>query len=343
VRAAVLRSPGIMEVEEIPDPIAPEGGALLKVKACSICGTDLKILSTGHRDLAYPRVLGHEIVGRVLEAPENATIQEEDTIQVWPGIACGGCRPCLRGHDNQCKDMSILGFNRDGGFEEMMALPRESITKGLNILPKGANSSEATLAEPLGCCINAQDLAGVSRDDFVLIIGGGPTGILHALLARQRGAEKIILSEKLEARRKLAERAADRVVNASSEDLSSIVAEETGGEGVDAIMLATPEVEADNFLLRLLAPGGRICAFSGPKPGGWIKPMDIRSIHYRDLTLVGAYGCPSSCNRRATEMISSGALDVSWLLTFRTSLERIKEAFDHAAGRREMRSVIDRF
>ena len=73
----------------------------------------------------------------------------------------------------------------------MMALPRESITKGLNILPKGANSSEATLAEPLGCCINAQDLAGVSRDDFVLIIGGGPTGILHALLARQRGQRKL--------------------------------------------------------------------------------------------------------------------------------------------------------
>ena len=338
-----MRSPGVMEVEEIPDPIAPEGGTLLKVEACSVCGTDLKILSAGHRDLAYPRVLGHEIVGRVMEAPDGSTAQEGDTIQVWPGIACGRCRPCMRGHDSQCKDMGILGFNRDGGFGEMMALPRESFAMGLNILPKGANPPEATLAEPLGCCINAQDLAGVSRGDFVLIIGSGPTGILHALLARQRGAEKIILSEKLEARRRLAERAADRVVDASSEDLPSIVAEETGSEGVDAIMLATPEVEVDTSLLHLLAPRGSICAFSGPKPGSWIKPMDIRSIHYRDITLVGSYGCPSSCNRMAAEMISSGTLDISWLLTFRTSLERIGEAFDHAAGRRGMKAVINKF
>ena len=104
----------------------------------------------------------------------------------------------MRGHDSQCKDMGILGFNRDGGFGEMMALPRESFAMGLNILPKGANPPEATLAEPLGCCINAQDLAGVSRGDFVLIIGSGPTGILHALLARQRGAEKIYSIRKAE-------------------------------------------------------------------------------------------------------------------------------------------------
>jgi len=94
------------------------------VEACSVCGTDVKMLEHGHKDLKYPRVLGHEIVGRIIELRtdmENLTLG--DRVQVWPGISCGQCRPCHRGNDNQCESQGILGFNLDGGYAEYVALP----------------------------------------------------------------------------------------------------------------------------------------------------------------------------------------------------------------------------
>ncbi|HWQ19963.1 MAG TPA: alcohol dehydrogenase catalytic domain-containing protein, partial [Methanotrichaceae archaeon] len=188
MKAAVMSAPGVLELKDLPDLECPKGGAIIEVEACAICGTDVKMLQSGHRDLTYPRILGHEIVGRIVESDSPGMgFSDGDLVQVWPGIACGRCRPCQRGFDSQCRSMKILGFNFDGGFAEMMALPAESISRGLTLLDGGIDPALLALAEPLACCINAQELARVSQGDTVLIIGGGPTGCLHALLARLRG------------------------------------------------------------------------------------------------------------------------------------------------------------
>ena len=197
MKAAVLISPGVLEFADLPDPKCPEGGALIKVKACAVCGTDVKMLQYGHRDLAYPRVLGHEMVGEVAKIDRDCKIAEGDLVQVWPGIACGRCRSCGRDEDNRCQEMKILGFNRDGGFAEMLALPPECLPRGLNVLPKGFDPVLVSLAEPLACCINGQAQAKVRSGDVVLIFGAGPIGCLHALLAEHLGAAKIIIVEKL--------------------------------------------------------------------------------------------------------------------------------------------------
>lgn len=340
MRAAVMRGPGLLRTEEVFDPVCPEGGALLRVEACSVCGTDVKMLEKGHRDLTYPRVLGHEVVGTVIEADGDGLV-EGDLVQVWPGIACGRCRPCLKGEDNHCGSMGILGFNRDGGFAEVMALPPESMNKGLNILDKNSDPAEMALAEPLACCLNGQRLAGVSEGDSVLIIGGGPLGCIHALLARRLGASKVLITERLKNRIELikGERGlADRVVEEAEEDLVGAVLEECQGTGVDVTLLATPEIAVDDSLLALLAPRGRICVFSGPATKG--AALDIRSIHYRELSVVGSYGCTSSQDTEAVEMIASGSVDLGWLITKMVSLDGIEEAFAYASLREGMRSAI---
>ncbi len=341
MKAAVLKAPGVLELEDLPDPECPKGGALIKVEACSVCGTDVKMLQKGHRDLAYPRVLGHEIVGTISEIYGDASAAPGDLVQVWPGIACGKCRPCLRGRDNECEKMRILGFNQDGGFAELMALPGESISRGMNLIADHANIDTISLAEPLACCINGQELTRVSRGDVVLIIGGGPIGCLHALLAEQRGAEIIIIAEKLENRvRRIKQHTNYQAIDAS-ESPKDVITAETAGKGVDVILMATPEVKVDNSLLKMLTPGGRICIFSGPRPEDCEEVIDLRSMHYRELTMVGAYGCSSRQNRMAVELLSSGKIKADWIMTKRTSLSKISDAFDHASERKGMKSVVE--
>ncbi|HSD57454.1 MAG TPA: alcohol dehydrogenase catalytic domain-containing protein [Methanotrichaceae archaeon] len=343
MKAAVLRAPGILELDEIPDPECPEGGALIEVKACAVCGTDVKMLKNGHKDLVYPRVLGHEIAGRVAEIDRDCGIAEGDLVQVWPGIACGRCIPCLRGMDNRCEKIGILGFNRDGGFAKLLALPWESIPRGINAVPSSGSIDPGliSLAEPLACCMNGQEMASVTRGDVVLILGGGPIGCLHALLSELHNARKVIVVEKLENRARRIRKHTSAQVMDASEPLEEIVAGETDGRGVDVILTATPDVRVDGALLRMLSPGGRICVFSGPGPGNREEPIDLGFLHYRELTMVGAYGCSSRQNRAAVELLASGAINADWIITKRTSLERIQDAFSHSSKRNGQKSIVE--
>ncbi len=339
MKAAVLKAPGVLRLEDLPDPECPKGGALIGITACAVCGTDVKMLQNGHRDLVYPRVLGHEIVGRILEIDRNCGIAPGDMVQVWPGIACGGCGQCLQGTDNRCEQMGILGFNRDGGFAQLLAIPWQSVPRGINAVPGSIDPGLMTLAEPLACCINGQEKAGVSSGDAVLILGGGPIGCLHALLAEHHQAESIV-AERLESRiRKIERHTSARILDAS-EPLENTVLEETGGKGADVILTATPEIRVDGALLRMLAPGGRACIFSGPKAGDCETTIDIRHVHYREIAVVGAYGCTSRQNVAAAELLASGAVNADWIITKRTPLERIHDAFSHSSERRGLKSVV---
>ena len=283
MRAALMRAPGELVLEDFPDPSCPPGGALLKVETCSVCGTDVKMLEQGHRDLRYPRILGHEIVGRVVELQADAgDLSIGDRVQVWPGISCGQCRPCLRGNDNQCESQGILGFNVDGGYAEYVAIPPGNVQhRGLNQVGERDDPALLSLAEPLACCLNGQMLSGVSAGDRVLILGGGPVGAINSILAKQRGAEKVIVSEKMPNRMALLHDRVDRIIDHTTEDLTKAVMDETDGKGVDVILPATPEVRVDDAMMDLLASNGRLCIFSGPRKGEYEAPINVRSLHYR--------------------------------------------------------------
>lgn len=339
MKAAVLKSPGVMQLEDLPVPECPPGGALLKMEACAVCGTDVKMLQQGHKDLAYPRILGHEMVGRIVEIDRDCGLKEGDLCQIWPGIACASCGPCLRGADNRCRNMKIMGFNCDGGFAEYMPLPGFNLTRGANLLPANTDPALAALSEPLACCLNGQELTRVSEGDTVLIYGGGPIGALHTLLAELRGAALVIVAEKLPGRiRAIEKHTSARVIDHSI--LESIIQNETGGAGVDVILTATPEVKVDGSQMRLLAPGGRICIFSGPRPGNYEEQIDLRSMHYHEQMIVGAYGCSSRQNRQAVELLTTGKVKADWIITKKTALANVEDAFRHSSQRHGLKSVV---
>ncbi len=330
-----MRSPGVLDVDEVDDPVLPKGGALLKVLACAVCGTDIKMLEAGHRDLTYPRIPGHEVTAEVLET-DTEKVRKGEQVQIWPGESCGSCIPCRTGNDHLCAQVRIMGFNTDGGMAERMAVADPS-----RLNPIGeADPVLMTLSEPLACCINAQEKLRVSHGDSVLILGGGPMGCLNAFLARQRGAESIMLSEPvLERLNCVPAGLFDQVSRPKEEDITEMVRRGTNGKGADVIIPCTPNIRLDRSIFDLLAPGGRLCVFSGPRKDDSPLPIDLRDMHYRELTVVGSYGNASRHCREAVNILGKGA-DLAWMFTGKYRLEEVRQAFGHASGRTGQKAVV---
>jgi L-iditol 2-dehydrogenase len=335
MKAALMRSPGVLDVDEVDDPVLPKGGVLLKVRACAVCGTDIKMLEAGHRDLTYPRIPGHEVTAEVLDT-DSSIVRKGDRVQVWPGESCGTCVQCRSGNDHLCPNVRIMGFNTDGGMAEMMA-----VTDPSRLVPIGnADPVMLTLAEPLACCINAQEKLRVGDGDSVLILGGGPMGCLNAFLAKRRGAESVMLSEPvLERLHHVPKGLFDRVSQPKGDELAEMVRRGTNGKGADVVIPCTPNIRLEHSVFELMATGGRLCVFSGPRREDSPLPIDLRDIHYRELTMVGSYGNASRHGRDAVKLLREGS-DLSWFFTGRYGLDEVRQAFGHASGRTGQKAVI---
>jgi L-iditol 2-dehydrogenase len=309
--------------------------------ACSICSTDVKMYRHGHRDLIYPRVLGHEVAGEVMESRGSGGLQPGDRVQLYPGICCGECPFCRRGADNQCHHIGIIGFNYDGGFADYIGVPPQSVTSGgVNRLPDGISYEEATLAEPLASCINSQQSCAVSQGDSILILGAGPLGLLQAMLAKHSRVSKVMVAELLPTRLEISSIAeVDRMIDINKEELAKVVAEETDDSGVDVILTASGEADVAK-MLPLLAPRGRLCLFSGLPRQEAIISLDANLIHYRELSITGAYGSTAAQNRMAVDLIASDQIPVHQLITRRFRLEEIEEGMEYTASRTGLKAVI---
>lgn len=309
--------------------------------ACAVCPSDIKMARSGHRDLLYPRILGHEAVGEVVES-DSSRIRVGDRVQVWPGIACGSCPSCKKGRDNLCENQGIIGFNADGGFAEFMAVPSQTVQRGgLNVLPDSVDPVAATLAEPLGCCVHGQESVNVRNGDRVVVFGAGPVGLMHAALSRLSGAETMVV-EPIEKRRAMAFRMGASIV-IPPQNVVKEIRDWSDGNCADVAILATPQVKIDSDLLGMMAPGGRICAFSGLPRSDPEVGFDINTLHYRELQIVGAYGCTSASNARALSLISDGSVDLSPLIDGFYPLSKLEEAFQAIEGRRALKCAITEF
>ncbi len=342
MKAAVLRAPRQLELMEIEKPKCPDGGLLVKTQACAICSADVRMFQRGHRALTYPRVLGHEVTGEIVEShATNSNFKIGDRVQIFPGVCCGVCPACRRRLDNLCEQIEIIGFNRDGGFAEFISVPLQSITcGGINLIPERVSSEEATLVEPLASCINGQHLASLSSLDTVLILGAGPIGLLHAMFARSTGVARVLVTDRLSSRLEAAKKAGvDCLINVEQVDIEMVVQDETGGRGIDVIIVACAEVNPA-LLPKLLAPRGRLCLFSGLPASSVQLPWDFNLIHYRELTIIGAYGSTAAQNTAALRLIDTGKIPVSWLITKRLSLDALPQGLDYVDKQFGLKAVI---
>ncbi|HEY3023048.1 MAG TPA: zinc-dependent dehydrogenase [Actinomycetota bacterium] len=331
MKVARLHAPGDLRVEDVEVPEAGPGGLVIRVRTCSTCGTDAKIFRFGHHHISLPRVLGHEVAGEIAEVgPEVRGWSLGDRVQVIAAIPCGVCHYCRQGQETVCEDLESIGYQYDGGFAEFMWVPPKVLQRdGVNRIPDHVPFEAASLTEPLACVLNGQEIAQVGRGDVVAVLGAGPIGCLHVRLARARGARTIVLADINQDRLDLAARAEpDAAIDSSKEDPIDAVRKLTDGRGADVVITATGVGQAQEQALEMTAPRGRISLFGGlPKDNSAIR-LDSNLVHYRELSIFGAYGSAPRHNRDALSLIANGGVRVDDLITHRMPLADVLGAIE---------------
>jgi len=344
--AAVYYGPLDLRVEqrEIPSITADE--LLLRVECASICATDLRIIQGSHRKFGpgTVRVPGHEIVGTIEEVGPNVEgYRVGDKAFIAPNVGCGHCRQCRAGLNNLCPDYDAFGITFDGGFAQYMRVTAPAIEQGNVILvDRAADAASMALAEPFSCVMHGQERVGVGADDNVLIEGAGPIGIMHLLLARLRGARRIIVCDLSQHRlARASEFGADRVIDITQENLTELVMDETGGAGPDVIIVAAASPAAFEAAVSLAAVGGRINFFAGlPKERPFIS-LDANLVHYKELIVTGSTGCSTNDCRKAAELVASGRVDLRPLISERFPLLEAKSAIEAAQGQHGLKVILE--
>src|SRR6202047_5079572 len=187
MKAMVLSAPNELALGEVARPAIGDGQVLVRVTYSGICGTDYKIYS-GAIPVRYPRIMGHEMIGEVVEAGAGAAVRPGDRAIVDPELYCGACFHCRIGQTHLCPNGMLLGRDANGGFAEYIAAPASHVFR----LPDSIDSCTAPLIQVLTTCLHAQRLIHVFPGESVVVLGLGVTGQLHVQLAKARGASPVI-------------------------------------------------------------------------------------------------------------------------------------------------------
>jgi L-iditol 2-dehydrogenase len=328
MQAGVLTGPNALSVQTIADPELAPGDLLIRVKAATVCGTDIRIFR-GKKTMGvrYPSVIGHEFAGEVAHAPADSPFRRGQPVCVCPAFSCGHCQHCIRGYENICRNLTAIGYEIDGAFAEYIRIPAAGVARGnVFAMPDGLSFEKAALAEPLACVINGQERVGVHQGDTVVVLGAGPIGILHLKLARDAGAYKVIVSEPNPLRREAALAAgADLTVDPEAEDLPAIVRRATAGLGADVVICAIGVPRLADDALGLARHRGRVSLFAGFSAGELAR-LDVNAIHYNELVVTGSFGLTRLQFDKALQLISAGRFEVDSMLTHRFGLADIPAA-----------------
>ena len=352
MKALRFYAPEDVRLEDVPEPECGPDEVKIRVRNCSTCGTDVKILHNGHQNLTPPRTIGHEIAGEIVEVGAEvntdamaATGSLGDRVQVIAAVPCGECHECRKGWMAVCQNQTSVGYQYDGGFAEYMIVPRQVLkVDGLNRIPDNVGFDEASAAEPFACAINAQELLGIEEGDTVVVFGAGPIGCMHIRIARGvHNCGPVYLVDVNDSRLKMSADAVhpDEVINAADVDVVEKVMELTGGRGADVIITATAANITQEQAIAMAARNGRISFFGGlPKTNPTIT-CDSNVVHYRQLHIHGANGSAPEHNKRALEYISTGQVPVKDLITRHVSLDDVLDVFDIVASGEAIKVTVE--
>ncbi|MFX1410129.1 MAG: zinc-binding dehydrogenase [Promethearchaeota archaeon] len=313
---------GDIKLEQIQIPqITKNDELLIEVKACGICGTDLKIMDGAH-PANDNTILGHEFVGIIKEL--GSDIQElkvGDKVVVDPNEKCGYCINCRKGLSNLCDSMATgttFGIFQNGGFAKYCIIPRSAIFK----LPDDIDMTSAALVEPLSCAVHCHNIADVKESDNVVIMGAGPMGLIIESIIRKHPIKRLISVEIDEWRiQKAFELGADDVINPKSQDIKKEVMRLTDDKGADVIIDAVGISETFESAIKIWAPGARLILFGQDfRAEALIKPNDI--VRYQ-RKIMGSYIGYAEDFLDAIELIANKIIDIEKIITYKIPLEEL--------------------
>ena len=330
MQVGVVTAPGHFAIEDRPLPeAAPDGWVMIEICAVGICGTDYHILEGKHPFLAYPRVIGHELSGRVLQ--DGNGWSRGDLVVVNPYLSCGTCRACRRGKPNCCSNIAVLGVHRDGGLAARLAVPSG------NLYPaEGLSPQEAAMVEFLAIGAHAVRRSEVTAGDRVLVTGVGPIGIGAALFARLLGAEVSLLDVSPDRLRM----AGDRFGFTQGHGSVGEAVAATDGEGFDVVFDATGNGGAIEAGFDAVAHGGTYTLVSVVKDDITFHDPDF---HKREMRLIGSRNALKADFDRVMAAFRDKQIDAAALCSDEVTLDGFAIRFAAlAADRSDLIKVIVR-
>jgi L-iditol 2-dehydrogenase len=331
-----MLAPNSVEVREAEEPKLDPAGALLRVEACGICGTDARTFFNGDPRAPGPWVLGHEPAGVLEEVGPEADlppgVSAGDRVFLGSILTCGECRWCVDGLQNLCEHHLLYGYDPfPGAYAEVAAVPPIA-TKNLIPLPPDLSSDLATVADPFACALNGMEMLDVRIGDTVVILGGGPIGCWQSLMARDRGAARVYLVEASPGRLELALSVAGHVLDdgwvAGEDNGVAEVLTRTGGAGADRISVAAPSKQAQQAALEMAAKRARVVYFAGLPKHDPVSPLDMNQLHYKELAILGAYGATHRQYGITMGYLDRRQQELGRMVTHRFPLEDIEAAFE---------------
>ena len=318
------------------EPKEPVGGEVrIRIAYCGICGTDLHVFH-GAMDarVTTNRVIGHECSGVVDSIGEGVKgFEPGDQVVVRPLSHCGECPACQRGYTHICQNLKFLGLDTDGAFQEFWTVPAHTLHK----VPADMPLDHAALIEPTAVACHDVARARVQPGEDVLVIGGGPIGLLVAMVARAAGG-KVVISEVSDFRLEVAEKLGFTTLNPLQVDVGAAVHEMTGNKGADVVFEVSGSKQGVAAMTEAAAVRGRIVmvAIHSSKP-----EVDLFRFFWRELELFGARVYEAVDYEKAIELVVSGAIDCKTLITDIQELDGITEAFKALDGNAaSMKSLI---
>jgi L-iditol 2-dehydrogenase len=273
--------------------------------------------------------LGHEFCGRVVESrAKNAPVQIGDRSLMYIVMACGQCRQCRAGRSNLCDSRSTMAYHHDGGFAEYMKVPAAGVAQ-LHKVESECSSSELSLAEPLGCVINAYSRTRVGLKDTAVVFGAGPIGIMHALVLRAQGVQKVLMLDVNPARLESAKQFdVDKTVLVTPEGTHlEQVRDLTDGDGPSVVVVAVSVASACADALAMAGKGAQVNFFAGLPKTNPTASLDLNHIHYKELEISGSFSENPHDFRAAIALIQSRRFPAEKIITHQLPLAKINQAW----------------
>ena len=320
MKVATWRGEDRFTLDEAPDPVAEAGQVVVKVDTVGICGSDVHLIQ-GLFPGEPPRVLGHEFSGVIVETGPGVdeSIRGRGVVAI-PTWVCGDCAGCRAGLRNVCVD-PLRAF----GMAEYAVMPEYNALE----VPAGLDLQTAAIMEPSACCLSGLEMFEMPEDAVVLVMGGGVMGLMTAAFAKLRGARTVIMSEPIESRRNLAAQlGADMVIDPTTDDLDGLISDLTDGLGAHVVCEAVGKPSLVEQAIRLTRPRGNL-QLVGVNPQGSMLPADLFDIHFRELSIRGAFG-GGEAYRRALDLLPQVPA-IERVVTTSYPMEQVHEAFAEAA------------
>jgi len=319
MKAAVLKQPGTVTIEHVPDIAQSNGSVLLKVEMVGLCGSDLNAFRGKNPMMRFPAILGHEIAARVVSAvPGDEALHAGARVAVSPYTSCGTCASCMKSRENACVFNETLGVQRDGALQEYVAVAREKI------FPTALSTKERCLVEPLTVGFHSVARGRVARGETVAVIGCGGVGLGAVAGASLRGARTIgidVDEEKLALARSAG---AIWTINSRNEDVHNRLRELTGGAGPDAIIEAIGLPETFRAAVDEVAFSGRVVYIGYAK-----EPVayETRLFVQKELDILGSRNALPEDFHAVIRMLEQRLFPVNEAISSIISLDQVPEAF----------------